>query len=261
MLSGRVVDILRPWQFRGKQRLLRHITPADGLRRAEVFGYWMELDLYDFIQRTIWVGAYERWETAQVRRLLRPGMTFVDAGANVGYFSLLAASRVGPTGRVLSFEPSPPMLERLRAAVSENRLDHVEIVPAALGAEDAELHLHLPPEGVKSKNHTPSLVPQEGRRRVPVRVRTLDDCLAERGIRRVDVLKVDVEGFEWNVLRGASRSLRSGMIGAVLIELNEDWLARAGSHGGQLVTFLEECGFRLARSERSSANRLFERTR
>src|SRR3954453_6323025 len=90
-----LLRVLRPVPFRGKYRLLHRLVPRTGTRTAEVFGARMELDLSDWIQRNIYLGSYERQETRVFRRLLKAGDVAVDVGANVGYFTPLAASRGG----------------------------------------------------------------------------------------------------------------------------------------------------------------------
>jgi hypothetical protein len=80
-----LISALRPYQFKGKARLLGPCTPRSGMRVTAVNGYQIELDLVDHIQRLVYLGAYERWESRVVRRLLRPGMCFVDVGANRRY--------------------------------------------------------------------------------------------------------------------------------------------------------------------------------
>ncbi len=79
-----MIEAFRPFQFKGKGRLLGALVPLSGTRTARVFGYRVELDMVEYIQRTVFLGAYERWETGVVRRLLRQGMCFVDVGANRG---------------------------------------------------------------------------------------------------------------------------------------------------------------------------------
>ena len=99
-----VIDALRPIQFRGKAALLQHLVSHGGVRTARVHDCAMELDLCEFIQRMMYLGTYERHETRLVRKYLCPGMTFVDVGANVGYYTTLAA-HVGPKGKVFAVEP------------------------------------------------------------------------------------------------------------------------------------------------------------
>ncbi len=91
----KVIDFLRPVSFRGKPRVTSPLIPESGIVTARVFGAEMQLDLSNYIDRMIYLGCYEPLNTYRFRSLLSPGMTVVDVGANIGYFSLLAASIVG----------------------------------------------------------------------------------------------------------------------------------------------------------------------
>ena len=250
------MDALRPYQFRGKSRLLSPLAAGGGERSAELFGYRVTLDVGEHIQRFIYLGQYEPAETRLIAGSLRPGMTFVDVGANVGYFSLLAASRVGPTGRVLAIEPSPVAFSRLLRTVQANEISQVTVSCVAVGAESGEMELYVhPPFRPRFKHrylrtfypiHSPSLIPQEGWDRVAVPVRPFDEICAEQGIERVDVMKVDVEGFESEVFLGGRRSLTAGRVKALLCEFNEPGLREAGSSAAELARLLQELGFREA---------------
>jgi FkbM family methyltransferase len=238
-LGDLLVRCLRPYSFRGKARLLHGLVPRAGMRGARVFGAWMELDLSEHIQRMIYLGAYEREETRLVLGYLRPGMTVLDVGANVGYYTLAAAARVGPKGRVIAVEPSPYAADRLAATVSANAIEHVRIERLALGSRSADLPLYLP----LPDNHAPSLLGDPGRASVTVPVRTLDACLPDWAVDRVDLLKLDVEGYEAEVLAGASVALSAGRIRAILCEFNDPWLQRAGRGAADLYRQLLDAGF------------------
>src|ERR1700730_3314616 len=118
-------DAIRPYNFRGKARLLHSLCSREGEQEAEIFGYQIKLDLSDYIQRSIYLSVFEPHESAQVKQYLKEGMTLVDVGANVGYYTLLAASLVGRRGRVLAFEPSPYAFERLVETIRRNNLSQV----------------------------------------------------------------------------------------------------------------------------------------
>jgi FkbM family methyltransferase len=233
-------DKIRPYSFRGKARLLHSLCSREGERQTEVFGYQMKLDLGDYIQRSIYLGTFEPRESAQVRQYLKPGMTFVDVGANVGYYTLLAASLVGNCGRVLAFEPSPYAFERLVDAITRNNLSQVCAIQSGLSDGSGERRLFLPSE---LGNHSPSMVPNGGGRPINVSVQQLDDWLAEHDVDCVDLMKIDVEGFEPNVIKGAAKCIQQGKVRAILCEFNKYWLETNGSSSSLLYDLLTSFGF------------------
>lgn len=237
-----LIKALWGWRFRGKVRLLTRLAPASGTRTGRVFGARVPLDLSDYVQRMMYLGCFEREETALLRRYLRPGMAVVDAGANAGYFTFLAASSVGPAGRVVAVEPDPLLYAKLAGAIRTNGLQSVTALNVALGREAGELPLFVPPPA--HANRSPTLAPVPGWEPVTVSVRTLDDVCRELCLDRVDLLKLDVEGFEGEVLAGAGDLLRSGRIRAILCEFNTYWLNEQETPPDRLWDVITGHGFR-----------------
>jgi len=129
---------------------------------------------------------------------LRPGDTFIDVGANIGIFSLHAARRVGVGGRVISFEPGPMVFELLANNLHRNSLDWATPIQAAVSDKEASLCIFGDPTVWNS------LTLKEGARKgKEVRVATLDRFCEEQNIPRVDAIKIDAEGVEPQVMRGA----------------------------------------------------------
>jgi FkbM family methyltransferase len=236
-----LANTLRPHPFRGKLRLLDPLAPRQGRRYASVFNLEMHLDLADSIQRNIYLGTYEPRETALVRQWLKPGMTFVDAGANVGYYSALAATCVGPSGWVFAVEPQPNSYRQLAAMIQQNGLTQVRVFACGLSAAEGELPLYLAPESAGENNAT--MVAHGASRKITVPVKTLDGCMREWGIDQIDLLKIDVEGHEPQVFQGAATALAERRIRALLCEFNDFWLRRAGSSAEQLYALLQGAGF------------------
>lgn len=235
-----IIRLARPYWARGKGRLFNSLVSSQGEREEFAFGSQFRLDLSDYIQKNIYLGTYEPHETSLVSEYLQPGMTFIDIGANVGYYTALAASKVGPQGKVLAVEPSPYVYRKLEEMVRKNRLEQVRTYAFALGEEAGTANLVLPAKG----NHAPTLLLKSGVASFEVPVRTLDDCLAEWNINYVDLIKIDVEGFELRLLRGALRALDRGAIGAILCEFNDYWLKLGGASPEELFTFLESHGLK-----------------
>jgi FkbM family methyltransferase len=140
------------------------------------------------------------------REMIGDGQIVVDAGAHIGAFTILAARRVGPKGRVLSFEPSPRTYELLVRNVGLNALPQVQVQPLALAEKEGEAPFFFA-DSAAVNPVTDTLGEGRGRPSVLVRLRRLDDVLAEEGVDRVDHLKIDVEGAEMRVLDGAPKTL------------------------------------------------------
>ncbi len=187
---------------------------------VSVLGVRLSLDLRERHDvRMFWSivrqGSYEPETSQLLSRLLRPGDTFVDVGANNGYFALLAGQFVGAAGRVIAIEPNPRAVERLRRNVELNGLGTtVQVRPIALGGAEGEQRLYIS----RFEDGWASLLPFAGARRsVPVRVSTLDHELASAdGI----VMKLDAEGSEMQILRGMSRYLEHAQDVAMILEWN-----------------------------------------
>ena len=161
-------------------------------------------------------GRYEPERVAALQRLLAPGMTFVDAGSNKGDYALIAARVMKDQGRVLAFEPAPDNCRWVRASIELNGYRSISLFELALSDAEGRVPLYL---GEWSGWH--SLVRRERpQRSIEVEARTLDAVLAETDDPGVDVIKIDVEGAELAVLRGAERTLRDERLFAVLLELH-----------------------------------------
>jgi FkbM family methyltransferase len=240
-----LASLLRPVQFRGKARLLHSLCSSSGLRTTKVFGYEMQTDLSKWIERSIYLGVFEPDETSLIKGVLRPGMTVVDVGANVGYYSLMAA-RSG--ARAFAFEPSPYAAGRLRETVRANALEQVEVLEAALGDEEGSAPIFISNDATKT---SPSMVANDETSPKQIPVTTLDRFLGERNIDRVDLLKIDVEGFEPNVIRGAAAALAAGRVRNILCEFNQHWLSRNQSSAAALFKLISSFGFVSATEFRS----------
>lgn len=215
----KLLDYLRPFQFRGKRRLWNFITPVAGKKAAVVFGATLTLDVGNYVDRTIYMGCYEPLNTSLFRRILSPGAVVVDVGANIGYFSLLAASLVGRTGKVVAVEAHPRNFEILSAAVRDNGLKQVTPFNTGLSDENGSAQILMADQN-KFPNRTASMVPQQGLSGPTVALRRFDDCIDDWEVDVVDLLKIDVDGFETKVLRGATESLRAGRVKNVIVEVD-----------------------------------------
>jgi FkbM family methyltransferase len=184
-------------------------------------------------------GSYEPNELAFVDRVLHPGMTFIDIGANEGLYTLFAARRVGPSGRVIAVEPSSRERAILQVNLARNRADNVMVVPNALADRPGTAELKIAPTSHGGHNTLGQFV-YEGDLAVArenVDVETLDGLVERLGIERVDVVKVDIEGAELKLLAGG-RNLLSRQRPILLLEANDEALKRQGASAEALVDLL-----------------------
>jgi FkbM family methyltransferase len=170
-------------------------------------GGWIYLDIKEspmMLARAL--GCYELSKQEALKQFLRSGSVFVDVGCNKGDFSLLASRLVGVEGRVLSFEPHPENCRWLRRSIAKNEYGNIDLYELALSDVSGTAQLHL---GQKSGFHTllaGKLKKEKGA--LEVKTRRLDDLLAEiRFDLPIDAMKIDVEGAEMHVLKGARETI------------------------------------------------------
>jgi FkbM family methyltransferase len=199
----------------------------------------------------MYLGLFEPAESRLVRELLAPGDTFVDVGAHIGWFATIAAGRVGAAGQVVAIEPYPANAAVLRDNLTRNRCRNVRVLGSAMGSTQGTLTLA---RGADSGGVTALDWVRDGRVEVPVT--TLDEAVADVG--PIALVKIDVEGWEAHVLRGAPRALARAR--SVLIEINPPALRKAGSSAGELSGLLAEAGFTTFRQVAEGGLRRLHRT-
>jgi len=211
-------------------------------RPARTSGGWM-VAWGDATGRAIRERRFEPDETAFVRRFLRPGMKVADVGAHGGFYTLLARAQVGSAGQVVAFEPSPRELRRLRTNLRLNRIDDVAVVSTALGEREGETEYYVV-HGVETGFGGRRAPDVRGRiEQLTVGLTTLDAALARLGVGALDLVKVDVEGGELDVFRGAISTLTARPRPLVLCEISDARSAAWGHEGGEVHAFLAELGF------------------
>lgn len=185
-------------------------------------------------------GIWEPFETSLLLELLRPGDVFVDVGANIGYFTVLAASRVGDSGAVFAFEPDPDNYRLLQANTALNAVAHrVTCVPAALSDTAGQGYLYLSADNLGDHR---VYAGEEPRASVPIDLYCGSEFLAGR-LARLDLLKVDTQGSEFQVIAGLMPLLRAlPRPPRVLIELTPHALREAASSGRALLELLATLG-------------------
>ena len=177
--------------------------------------------------------AYKAYADQAERQLLRqilvPGDVAVDAGANIGIYSQFLARCVGPTGVVYSFEPAPENFERLRAAA--RGFSNMHVLQAAVGERSREAELYL--SDTLNVDHRTYLTDNSARGVVQIEMVALDDYFKPG--QRVDLIKMDIQGYELHALRGAGRVLADNPATKLLLELWPYGLKQAGTSWVDLI--------------------------
>lgn len=175
-------------------------------------------------------GLWEPSETAYLRWRLRAGMTVVDAGAHVGWYSVVARRAVGPSGRVVAVEPDPANVALLRRNVADGEGAHVEVHACALGATSGTTMLHLAGENTGDHRVYPTGDPRPA---LAVPQRPLDDLLQPGTV--AHVVKIDVQGAEEGVLDGMPRLIAESPGLVMLVEYWPHALTAFGSDPDALL--------------------------
>lgn len=194
----------------------------------------MQLNTQDFVQRTIYLSGAWDDDVGRVVRRLQPGQLFIDCGANVGYFSLMAAAR---GARVIAFEPNPACVREILVNARLNELPGIDVRCMGLGATSGQAELTLTND---SNLGAASLKPGHGKA-LTVALDSLDAQL--EGL-EPDLIKLDIEGAEILALQGARRILAGPSAPAVLCEVSEYSLRQMGGSKDELFALMSAHGYR-----------------
>lgn len=218
------------------------MPPRVSVRRG---GLRFDLDPREEVQRQIFFGAFETREVRAVLACVPEGGTVVDVGANVGYYTLVMARRVGPLGRVHAFEPDPDLARHLERHLELNGLgDRVEVHRSALAARSGTARF-LRADDANRGGGTLFHYSDLGGESIEVEVDTLDAAADRSALQSVDLLKLDVEGGEVDVLAGAAGLLDRRAIRHILVELNGWRLEDRGLLAEDLLGPLLDRGYTL----------------
>lgn len=198
---------------------------------------------------------WERDTSGAISRILKPGDCFVDVGAHVGWFTLLAASIVGPTGHVIAFEPMPDNFMRLSSNVALNGFqDRVLCIQAAVSSEDGakKFWINADNSGAHGlydvSNHPLAVKTRENPEAITVATVTLDDILWKYHDKHPEVpmpcIKIDIEGAEILAFRGAEKWLRAHKTPFVFAEVNGFGLESLGFGPDDMRVVMSDFGYK-----------------
>ncbi|EJJ28059.1 FkbM family methyltransferase [Rhizobium sp. CF142] len=199
--------------------------------------YSSNYPLYYLLYRN-WKAIADRKERKIARLILRPGMTVVDIGANIGVYSRFFSRLIGSEGSVHCFEPDPINFSRLKRNIAS--LTNAIAIPSAVGERTGNIKLYTSDE--MNVDHR-TFDSGDGRKSIDVPLVALDDYF--RPGHRVDFMKIDVQGYELNVLLGAKRVLTENHDIKLLMEFWPFGLQKADVNSKDVVLFLQSLGFSL----------------
>ncbi len=235
---------------RGGHRLVPFLERNFALEEIEtaslIDGQTMKVRSRDVLQRQFfWFGAYEKDTTELLTSLIQSGMTVLDIGANVGYFTLVAARCVGPAGRVIAFEPVPDNHALLEENVSLNDRQNVTVERLAVSDSNSFVKMFLYRKDVNSG--MASMLGEEENSSVAtcqVQTCSIDSYLADHGITQAHIVKIDVQGGEGKVLDGMMEMMGHETGPSIIWELNPSVLASYGDSTDRLIKTLSDKGYK-----------------
>jgi FkbM family methyltransferase len=232
-------DLKQAWWDRQKRRK----RPSFSYRLKE--GARMRLSFDSELCRELYVRGFEEKERAFHKAFLRPGDVYVDIGANIGLFSLIAARRVGPGGRVYAIEPVSATFRQLQDNVRMNRFGNVIACQTALSEKPGQAEIYLSSDGLDgfnsiAKPHTENYSTEQ------IAVTTLDDFARQQGISgRIAMIKLDVEGWESHVLAGGKAELAAPGAPVIQIEFSTEGRLASGVSSAELYGMLVKLGYQV----------------
>ncbi len=247
LFNSRLVSIetFRNIDFKGKQTISDYLDPSlfpdsDTYQCQDIL---FDINFQDAIQKYIYLNLYEKIDIKTIEKYVKPGACCFDVGANIGYYSLHMAKAVGSTGRVFAFEPDPANIERLDRNIALNhQADVIKTYQLGLSSEST------------TKTFSRTLDSNSGWGRIgecddlpdklEIKTVSLDDFVVDNQIEKIDFLKCDIEGHEFEFLKGAEQTLKAGKIEMILIEYCGYVLEKQGRFVQDYVDVFQSYGYK-----------------
>lgn len=196
----------------------------------------------------LFFGYYEAAERRLMNSILQNGDVFVDVGANVGVYTLIASRRVGAKGAVYSFEPNPDVAAQLKRNLAANNCPNVTLFQIPLSSQRAICKLQMPANGFDAWSSLANPVMEEpGCLELEIESDSWDNLYLQRTLRKPTFMKIDVEGWESRVMEGARSLLTGDDAPFLMVEFCDSTAKRAGSSCAEIYGMLVEFGYKIYR--------------
>lgn len=246
---------------KGKYRMAQMLNAVFGYAIYKIDGVKLELNPISLIDRKL---ISKRGHDPLVQEMLTVGLSqggiFIDIGANIGYFSLIAAKM--PNVKVLAFEPSPRELFRLYRNICLNKLTNITVFPYGLAESNQTLPLYLSGDFNPGKNSVLDVEPLANSPPINCRFFALDDCLPPSFLKEIRVVKIDVEGFEVSVCKGMANSMELMNEAIFIVEISPNFLLKDGCQVNDIYDFFAVHGYqpKLGMTKKGQYDEVFSKT-
>lgn len=248
-LYARVVKIAGPSfkniAFRTMEKFLRLTNRFKGTKIYTTYkSLKLKLSFDDaFYSGLLFYGVIDAYETQLMEKIIKKGDVVIDVGAFVdGWYTLFPAALVGEEGHVYSFEPAPEYYKRLKENIALNKLKNITLVKKGVYDKAKTLSFYVAEGRSSLLKEQAESYKKTAAPKVTIQTVTLDSFITFNKIKKVSFIKVDVEGVEMNVLRGAIKTLKR-MHPNLIIEIVDEQLKLGGSSKKEVITFLENLGY------------------
>lgn len=212
------------------------------VRRATRNGLSYLLDISDYQQWLIYFG-FLNDRPDGLHGLVKPGFNIIDVGGNIGQTSMELSGMVSHNGRIWAFEPDPLNYSKFKTHLELNDLPNIEAINKGLGSHEHQARMMPKTEHNRGGSNVQLEDHGQG---VQVEITTLDRFVADRGI-RANLIKIDVEGYEMEVLKGAEGTLRSQRP-ILFVEVDDELLRAKGTSPSAVIAFVEALGYNILKA-------------
>ena len=208
-----------------------------------IFGYKSDRFIAEALAQQ---GIWEPYMEKLMRKLIKPGDTVIDIGANIGYFTAVFAECVGKNGSVIAFEPLPPLAQLIERCKMFNTLPQITVYPYALSDRTENMLIKINPISPGVSHSVDAATAQECERKIPDTIATVKaislDAILKTSLQRLDFIKIDVEGMEDLVFKGAEQHIRK-FLPIIVWEFSPHLYAKRKVSAEQLLQYFEQMGY------------------